>query len=463
MNTTHEVTPIEALCDNILRTRFEDFDATTLKNAKLRILDVLGCAIGGAGGSGNRGLVDLVRAWGGSGEATVYVYGGKAPAQNAAMVNSIMARSFDFEVMSPLIEGVTIPAHISGTTVMTALAVGEKNRVSGRSLITALLVGDDMASRVLAASGPGFTLGWDSVGTVNALGATAIAGRLQGLDRVQMRNAFGLALNQLAGSFQSIWDGTTAFKLHQGTSARNGIFSAELAGKGWTGPRDALLSRFGYYRLYTEGATGLEILTRDLGRKYYAEASFKAYPCCRATHGVIDCILEIAQREHIRAEDVEKVILYLPRSGLDNFIGQPFRIRDFPQGDAVFSYRYTAAVALMWGSVEIEHFSEQTVRDPRIAALIERISLAELPGGQRLKCQVHVRMKDGRELSASTDAPKGDPVGNPMSEGEIIAKYLKNVAFSGKISRESGERVLEAVNGLERLDDVSRFMGFLVA
>jgi 2-methylcitrate dehydratase PrpD len=462
MNTTPEIMPIEALCDNILETCFENFDGTTVKNAKLRILDVLGCAIGGAEGSGNRGLVDLVRSWGGSEEATVYVYGGKAPAQNAAMVNSIMGRSFDFEVMSPLIDGVTIPAHISGTTVMTALAVGEKNRVNGRSLITALLVGEDMASRVLAASGPGFTLGWDSVGTVNALGATAIAGRLQGLDRVQMRNAFGLALNQLAGSFQSIWDGTTAFKLHQGTSARNGIFSAELAGKGWTGPRDPLLSRFGYFPLYTDGGAGLEILTKDLGRKYYAEATFKAYPCCRATHGVIDCILDIVGREQIRAENVEKVILYLPRSGLDNFVGQPFRIRDFPQGDAVFSYRYTAALGVMWGSVKLKHFSEESVRDPRVAALIERISLAELPGGKGLQCQVHVQMKDGRKFSASTDAPKGDPVGNPMSEEEIMAKFMENVAFSGKISREKGERVMEAVNGLESLDDVSRLSGFLV-
>jgi len=59
--------PIEVLCDNILETRFDNFDATTVKNAKLRILDVPGCAIGGAGGSGNPGPVDLVRSWGGSG------------------------------------------------------------------------------------------------------------------------------------------------------------------------------------------------------------------------------------------------------------------------------------------------------------------------------------------------------------------------------------------------------------
>ena len=45
--------------------------------------------------------------------------------------------------------------------------------------------------------------------------------------------------------FTSTSDATTAFKLQQGTSARNGIFSAQLAKAGWTGPSDALQGEFG--------------------------------------------------------------------------------------------------------------------------------------------------------------------------------------------------------------------------
>jgi 2-methylcitrate dehydratase PrpD len=124
-----------------------------------------------------------------------------------------------------------------------------------------------------------------------------------------MRNAFGLVLNQLAGSFQSIWDGTTAFKLYQGTSARNGIFSAELAKAGWTGPRDALLSKFGYFHLYTEGCTHPEILTKELGKKYYADSTFKPYPCCRATHPAIDCALAIIQKQMLKGRLMKSLYL----------------------------------------------------------------------------------------------------------------------------------------------------------
>jgi len=454
--TNSQITAIEALSANILESSFESLDEATVKHAKLRIIDVLGCAIGGANGPGNRALVDLARDWGGKQEATIVTCGGRVPVAHAAMVNSILARSYDFEVMSPLINGKSVPSHIAGTTTMTALAMGESKSVNGKELITGLVVGDDLASRVLAGSGPGFTLGWDSVGMVNMFGATAIAGRFLGLTKTQLRNAFGLALNQMCGTFQSIWDGTTAFKLHQGTSARDGIFSAQLAQRGWTGAGDALLSKFGYFNLYTDGCINPDILTKDLGKVYYADSTFKAYPCCRATHAALDCTLRIVNSYDIRAEDVIEVCLHVPAGHLDNFIGQPFRIGEFPQGNAAFSYRYTVASAIVRRSVMPEHFHEESVRDPRVNGLIGKISLAGLPGAQKLMSRVRIRTKDGREFSEFTDAPTGDPVGNPMSEEEIVEKFLKNVGFSGMINKENGDRLLVLLAKLEEMEDVNQ-------
>lgn len=455
-------TPIEELSANVLDTRFENFDQAALDNAKSRIIDVVGCLIGGANAAGNSALIDLVKEWGGKEEATILIHGGKVPAHNAAMVNSIMARSFDFEALIPLVNGVQLPAHISGTTVMTSIALGEMFDSSGKELITALLVGDDIAIRVLGASGFWLNLGWDNTGTVNMIGATAIAGRLLGLNKRQMRNAFGIVLNQLAGSFQSIWDGNTVFKLHQGISARNGIFSAQLAKAGWTGPEDALLSRFGYYHLYTEGCVNPEILTQDLGKRYYAESVFKPYPGCRGTHPAIDCALALVRKHDIKAEDIDEVVLYIPRGGLDAFYGQPLRIGDFPQANAAFSCQYAVANALLRGSVKPEHFSEESIRDPQINALIKKIELAELPDAPILSAKLAVKMKDGRELSEFNDSPKGDPVRNPMSKDEIIDKFMANVDFSRTVSRDSAPKVLELLENLEELDSVSKIVELLV-
>ena len=78
-------TVIEKIVANILETRFENFNSALLDNAKDRIIDTIGCLIGGAGAPGNRELIDLIKYWGGREEATIYFHGDKVPAQYAAM------------------------------------------------------------------------------------------------------------------------------------------------------------------------------------------------------------------------------------------------------------------------------------------------------------------------------------------------------------------------------------------
>ncbi|HEY77906.1 MAG TPA: MmgE/PrpD family protein [Dehalococcoidia bacterium] len=462
MSGNDENTAIEALSANVLETRFENFDQATIENARYRIIDVLGCGIGGANAAGNAALVKLVKDWGGKQEAPILVHGGKVPAHNAAMVNSIMARSFDFEALVPQIDGADIPAHISGTTVMTAITLGEMMDINGKELITALLAGDDAAIRVLAAAGFWLDEGWDDTGTINAIGATAIAGRLLGLNKRQMRHAFGITLNQLAATVQNIWDGSTAFKLPQGLSARNGIFSAQLAKAGWTGPEDMLLSKYGYYSLYTGGCNNPEILTKDLGKKYYTESLFKPYPSCRGTHPPIDCAVAIARQHNIKADDIEEVTLYLCQKGLDIFMSQPFRIGEFPHGNAAFNCQYTVACGLLRGDVKPEHFSEAAIRDPQLNDLITKIRLAELPGAPFLSAKLEVRMKDGQIFSEFTDTPKGDQQNNPLSTDEIKDKYRANVDFSQTVSRDNAEKALELLANLETLDSVNKIVKLLV-
>jgi 2-methylcitrate dehydratase PrpD len=462
LSSDNKNTPIEALSANVLETRFENFDQATVENARYRIIDVLGCAVGGSNAAGNAALVELVRDWGGKKEALIIVHGGRVPAHNAAMMNSIMARSFDFEALVPQIDGIDIPAHISGTTVMTAITLGEMMDIDGKELMTALLASDDMAIRVLAAAGFWLSDGWDDTGTINTVGATAVAGRLLGLNKRQMRHAFGITLSQMAGSIQNVWDGCTIFKLPQGLSARNGIFSAQLAKAGWTGPEDMLLSRYGYYQLYTGGCNNPEILTKDLGKKYYTESLFKPYPSCRGTHPPIDCAIAIFRKHDIKAENIEEVILYLCQKGLDIFMAQPFRIGEFPHGNAAFNCQYTVANALLRGSSKPEHFSEDAIRDPQVNALISKIRLAELPGAPFLSARLEVKMKDGQVFSEFTDTPKGDQQKNPLSKEEIKDKFRANIEFSKVVTRDNGEKVLELLKNLEKLNSIKKILKLLV-
>jgi 2-methylcitrate dehydratase PrpD len=455
---TDKQSPLESLIDNVLGTRFEDLKPATVEAAKHRVIDVVGCAIGGAHAPGNRELTTLIRAQGGAQEATIMVHGGRVPVQNAAMINCILARSNDFETVDTLVDGRFLPSHISGTTVMTALTAGEARRTNGKELIAALVVGDDLAGRVLAAAR---TDGWDGTGTVNGFGATAIAGRLWGLDRLQLRDAFGIVLNQLGGSFQSTQDTAAAFKLQQGTSARNAIFSVQLSQAGWTGPTDALLSPSGYFALYAQGGSDPDILTKELGKTFYGEVTFKPYPCCRITHPAISCMLALIRNYDLRIERVERITIYASRRALDSMCGQPFGNARFLHAHALYSLYYTVATALLKHDVTLADFTAEAMDNPGIRKLISRIRLAELPGADFMSGSVAVELDDGKMLRESTAAPKGHPLLNPMSKQEILEKFWANIRFSRSVSDPNAERILKALDHLEEVDNVAEIVGWM--
>ena len=82
---------------NIVKTDFKALDEMTISRARWRVLDAIGCLIAGANAAGCGAMLALVKKWGGAAESTVFVHGVKAPAAHAAMMNSLMTRSFDFE------------------------------------------------------------------------------------------------------------------------------------------------------------------------------------------------------------------------------------------------------------------------------------------------------------------------------------------------------------------------------
>jgi 2-methylcitrate dehydratase PrpD len=450
------------LIRNVIDTSFEDFGVTAVAKARDRLMDVVGCMIAGANAPGCSMLLDLMRHWGGRQEATIVAHGDKVPVHNAALLNSVMARSYDFEPAGPIVGGKSTPAHISGTTIPVAIAVGEANAVSGRDLLSALILGDDLASRVIAASNLNLDSGFDCTGTANAFGSAAIAGRLGKLDEEQMVNAFGIVLNQLGGTFQNLFDGVHAFKLPQGLSAQAGIFAAALAARGFTGARDPLFGKYGYFALYCKTYEP-EVLTKNLGKEFYADETCKPYPCCRSNHAAIDCALELVHDNHIEFKDIDEVVVDVPAKALDFAVGQHFRIREVPQIDAAFSLQYNVANAMLRKNVKLEHYAEEFVRDPDIMNIVEKIRLTgNLPADRPLAACVKVRMKKGEEYTKRIDMPKGNGIYSPMTAAEKRDKFFRSATFRGTMPVEKVERILSLIEAMDEVDNVANMMKLLV-
>jgi 2-methylcitrate dehydratase PrpD len=454
---------IEEWAKYIVQTRFDDFDGETIAQAKNRIIDTVGCTIGGANAPGNSVLLDLIRGWGGKKEATVLVHGLKAPAHNAAWLNCIMARSFDFGVIIPYIGDKMVPAHVTESTVPTAITAAEWQHASGKELLTALILGEDITIRVSAASKMIPGTGWDTPGIVNKFGTVAIAARLMELNERQIMNALGIIIDQLAGSFQSINDGAHNFKLGQGLAARDGIITAEMAQKGWVGAKDPLQGKYGYFKLYCQSADPA-ILTDKLGKEFYGSRStYKPYPGCGWTHSVIDCALKLVNEQSIEADQIEDITVNIAPMHLDSPLNQPFVLGDFPQGNALFSFRYAAANALLRKSARPEHYTEEYIRDPAIEALTRKVRVISTmtPADRADAAEVTVRLKDGSTHSARVIAPKGNPLFRPFTTEDIVAKFNRNIAFSQTVSPQKANLALEMINHLEKIADTSDLVALI--
>ena len=454
---------IEEWARHILEADFRALDAGTIKHAKKRIIDVVGCIIGGANAPGCEMLVDLVKGWGGREEATIAVHSIKAPAHNVAMVNCVMARSYDFGPVIAYVEGKPVTCHISESTIPTTLTLAERQHASGRQFLTALVFGDDIVARILAAgNNVGPPEGWEYAGIANVFGTTMIAGKLLDLNESQLINASGIALNQMGGTMQNLYDGAQTFKLPQGLAARNGIFSADLAQKGYTGIEDPLFSKYGYFTLYGP-ALNPEILTSQLGQLFYSDSVFKMYSCCGAIQPTVECAVNLVRDHEITIEDLDQVTINVTPAHLEQPLGQPFRIGDFPQGNAAFNLRYVVASILIRKGLKPEHFTEQYVRDPGVFNLSQQINItATIPNEKHtMAAEVRVKMKDGREFRSNVDGPRGSPEAEPITRQEIEQKFRDNVAFSKTVTMENAEKILDLINNLEEVGDAGRLMQLL--
>jgi 2-methylcitrate dehydratase PrpD len=457
-------TLVEELAGNIIDTKFETFSDDVIDAAKKRVLDVVGCIIGGANAPGNSKMLDLVREWGGAKQATILLHGDKVPLPHAAMMNSLMARSFDFEATGPEPEGENagrMAGHVPSTTEPTALSVGEYKGSTGKEMIAAVVLGGDLAARIAVADDFSFHTCFELTGTANAFGATALTARLYGFSAPQLVNAFGLLMNQMAGTFQNLWDGVEAFKLPGALAARNGVMSVELAKRGFTAIKDPLLSLRGYFPQYCKNAHP-ENAAKDLGKVFYVKAQHKMHPSCYGNHNPIECGLEIIRQHEYNPEDILSVTLDVPFFTYNRFLNQPFVTGDSQQ-KALFNIPYGVASVLLRKAERIEYYTDEFITDPKVIELAGKVALvATLPDDNSHAVRMTVKMKDGREFSAYRDYPKGW-LKDPSSMDEIKGKFWRNVEFAGTVSKKNAEKAVAMIEHLEDVDNVSKITKLLVS
>jgi 2-methylcitrate dehydratase PrpD len=443
---------IDLLARYVARTTYEALPPRVVELTKLFILDAMGTMIAGSSAPGCRNVVELVKDWGGKPESTIGVFGGAATAPEVALANAMMSHALDLDDLHD-----DAVVHCSCCQVPVGLAMGERGKNSGKELIVSVAVGIDLAARLGVAIG--YAVGFVRSGTCNIFGAAANAAKLLDLDEETTRNALGICLSQTAGTAQVVVDTALVKRMQPAFAARGGILSAFLAQAGINGPVGVMDGKYGFFELYGRGPTFHARLTDGLGEFFEIEnLSLKLLCGSRAIHGSAECAIGIAVKEDIRAADVARMTVFLPKITYD-YAGRPFMPGDSPQASAQFSAAFGAAAGVVYRDLFIEHIQDSAVLNPELLDLVQNhteviVDESVTDPAATLPVSVEIKTTDGRRFFKKVDCLMGHP-SNFVPNQTFIDKFRRAVKWSAApIPKENTERLIDLTQRLEDLDDV---------
>lgn len=445
------------LAEFIAGLDFSSIPTETAHQVKLAFLDGIGCAFYGLSTPWGAIVADLAKERGQRPEATVIGAGFAADLEYAVMANGTLIHSFDFDDYH------NAKLHPAAAVSPAALAVAEKDGLSGQQLLIALVAGYETMIRISLGTGPNASRlrGWHLTGTCGTFGAAAAAAKLKEFDANLTQNALGLAGTQSSGLWAFNADGAMSKRLHPGRAAQSGILAIMLAGKGFTGPGQILETVDGGFCRATSDDYHLEIIVDGLGEYFEAgRVCIKPYACCGSIHSAIDAALALRRENKIEPGQIDHVNVY-GSNVVKVQTGWDYHPTTVLQ--AQMSIKYSVAAALIDGQVLISQFSEEKIRDEQMIALANLIKFIVDPEMDALYpkkfCnEVEVVLKDGISHRCRVDDPKGSPM-CPLTDDEVFSKFRDLANIAGKSAQ--ADAIIDRVMRLEELKDVRDLMALL--
>jgi 2-methylcitrate dehydratase PrpD len=436
----HKPGVTESLARFIVATRWDDIPLAVRHQAKRSFMNFFAVALAGCRTSPVEIALRSLAEFSGGRQATIVGRAERIDALSAAFLNAGGANVHDF---CDTHLGTVI--HPTAPVAPAVLALAELRKVTGPDLLLGFILGNEIQARIgLAISPSHYEKGWHITSTCGVFGAATGAGKLLALDERQMVSALGTAATQSAGLCECL--GTPAKSVSVGNAARNGLWSALLAEKGFDGPPEPLAGRQGYYHALAE-APDLSVVTAGLGDSWEIMAtSYKPYPCGFVIHPVLDCVLDW-RRDHPAAEVTRVVVRGNPLLALRT--DRP----DISTGrESQVSVQHAVAAALVTGKAGLEQFTDACVRDERVQALRGKVAVERDEAFSTVAADVEITTADGMRHKRSQAAARGSDL-NPMSDGDLEQKL--RTAAVGWDARYDASPLISAIWALDRSADVS--------
>ena len=447
---------VNELASFVAAAEFDQLSATALTQAKIRVLDALGCAIG-ALDAGPMAMIAAQNTEFGGNPLCTLIGGGSTAPDRAAFYNSALVRFLDFND-SYLAPGET--CHPSDN-LGGVLAACEYADGTGKEFLTALAVAYQVQCR-LSDVAPVRARGFDHT-TQGAYALAAGIAKALRLDEDKTANAIaiaGTAFNALrvtrTGALSN-WKGlaypNTAFGVtHAAFLAMHGVTGPNEVFEGNKGFMDAISGHFSLDWTKED----LEKITQTVVKRYNAEIHSQA---------TIEGVLELKHEHNITASDIRSInvdtfdVAYNIIGGGEE--GEKVTVRTKEEAD--HSLPYIISVAILDGQVLPPQYYLERIQQTDVQSLLRKVAIHPLAEFSRrfpaeMPCRITITLQDGRVLTKDKRDYEGF-LTRPMQWDVAVKKFEQ--LTEPIISTDLQIAIENAVKGLEtiRIRDLTALLG----
>jgi 2-methylcitrate dehydratase PrpD len=460
----------EQIAEISVNLKFEDIDKRTVENAKIFILDCIGCILSGSQIESAKAAKAAALQLGGAGESSIFGTADKTNPMMAALVNGTTGHSQEYD--DDHREGTQ---HASVVVLPAVLALAEMYGKSGKDALLAYIIGSDVTIRAGEAfNGTSYYAGWHLTGTCGVFGSAAAAAKIMDLTVEQTVNALGVAGSTSAGLGEFNSCGAWTKRFHAGRASMDGVLAAYMGKNGYYAPPTVFEGKEGFLVCFSykgspdnpdpEGDFDADKLIVNFGKKWeMAENSIKLHACCRFTNNFCDCAIDIRNQ----GCDITKIKAIHAECNkfTDTKLCRPEEVKRHPINvvNAQFSLFYEIACGLAKGKVLPESFTLEAIKDAEINRLCDLITWEINPDFEavypaKYPARVTVTMEDGSTYVGEVEYPKGDPE-YPATKEEVVEKFRANAANT--IGSVKAERLLRLVDDFENLENLNELFDCL--
>ncbi|MDF2434863.1 MAG: 2-methylcitrate dehydratase [Mucilaginibacter sp.] len=442
--------------------QFSDIRPEAVHAAKRCLIDALGCSIGAFSEEPVAALRRLASRVQSEQPATLFGTRTKTSPDLAALVNGSMIRYSDFS--DDYFGTETSPArgdvgpHPSDN-IGGIVAAAESAGVDGRTLLLGIVLGYEICGQfvdtvVLKSNG------WDYP-PLHAVSTALAGGRLLGLTESQLAHAVRLAIVPNISLYETRVGELSQWKGIAGPNgSRNGLFAAQMAAEGITGPANAFEGSKGFIKQlktpFELGPFGGPARTLRIEDTY-----FKSLPIRYELQTPVELALKL--HGSFKAAETAAIKVFIDGRSMFTRDEDPSLWDPRTRETADHSGPYLIGAALVDGVISHATFTEQRFRNPEILSVVDRIEMIPDPDLEALfpwtmACRIELVSFDGGGRVFEYENPRGHPQ-NAMTDQEILDKFHSQ---AGRLSKERREGVVDWVFSIEKKDDINQLFELML-